>query len=142
MHLRVHHWLLFFGMLFWNAHAVPSIGQELLTPIEEDDLRYQFMAHNFIVDGIEQEVYLKLDTFTGKTWRFHVSNPRWASIPDASDSRALGASNARRYELYPHNYIDQNGDPQELYIRADLVTGYTWIYRGANGTWRDVTQEE
>ena len=124
------------------AWAMPAFAQEVLSPIEEDDLRYQFVAHNFIVDGIEQEVYLKLDTFTGRTWRFHVANPRWTAIPEASEGRTRGASNARRYELYPHNYIDQNGDPQELFIRADLVTGFTWIYRGANGTWRDVTQDE
>jgi hypothetical protein len=141
MHSRIHQ-IVAFGMLLLGSLALPSHGQELLTPIQDDDLRYQFEAHNFIVDGIEQEVYLKLDSFTGKTWRFHVANPRWTAIPEASNGQARGASNAKRYELYPHNYIDQNGDPQELYIRADLVTGSTWIYRGANGTWREVSQDE
>ena len=130
------------GILLLGLSSIALAQDELLTPIQDDDLRYQFEAHNFIVDGIEQEVYLKLDTFTGRTWRFHVANPRWAAIPEASEARARGASNAKRYELYPHNYIDQNGDPQELFIRADLVTGNTWIYRGANGTWRDVTQDD
>src|SRR3990172_7447429 len=59
----------------------------LTAPAPENSLpantpRYQFASHNFSVDGIEQEVYLKLDRFTGKTWRFHVSNPRWVQIPE------------------------------------------------------------
>src|SRR5262245_12105942 len=101
MHSRIYQ-LAALGMLLLAAWAAPVAAQEVLTPIEQDDLRYQFEAHNFIVDGIEQEVYIKLDTFTGRTWRFHVANPRWTIIAEASDSQPLGASNAKRYELYPH----------------------------------------
>jgi hypothetical protein len=123
------------------AGASGATAQDALSPPENKELRFQFMAHNFMVDGIEQEVYLKLDRFTGETWRFHASNPRWAPVPEAADGIARDASSQSRYELLPHNYFDQNGDPQELYIRADLVTGSTWVYRGANGTWRDVGQD-
>lgn len=125
-------------MLAWASRA---IAQDASSPFEDKELRYQFMAHNFIVDGIEQEVYLKLDRFTGETWRFHASNPRWVSVPETASGAARESSSQSRYELLPHNYFDQNGDPQELYIRADLVTGNTWVYRGANGTWRDIVQE-
>jgi len=129
------------GAVLTAAWASVAIAQDSFSPSDKKELRYQFMAHNFMVDGIEQEVYLKLDRFTGETWRFHASNPRWVPVPETSGGMARESSSQSRYELLPHNYFDQNGDPQELYIRADLVTGNTWVYRGANGTWRDVGQE-
>jgi hypothetical protein len=118
-----------------------ALAQDAASPSDSKELRFQFMAHDFIVDGLEQEVYLKLDRFTGETWRFHASNPRWMLVPETSNGIALEAGNQSRYELLPHNYFDQSGDPQELYIRADMVTGNTWVYRGANGMWHEVGQE-
>lgn len=127
--------------VFVAVGATGATAQDAVSPPAKQELRYQFMAHNFIVDGVEQEVYLKLDRFTGQTWRFHASNPRWTPVPESSSGYVRETGTMSRYELLPHNYFDQNGDPQELYIRADLVTGLTWVYRGANGTWRDVGQE-
>jgi len=129
------------GTFLMVAWASGAIAQDASSPVDKKELRFQFMAHNFMVDGIEQEVYLKLDRFSGETWRFHASNPRWVPVPESGTGMAREASSQSRYELLPHNYFDQNGDPQELYIRADLVTGNTWVYRGANGTWRTVGQE-
>lgn len=129
------------SMILIGATAVIATAQE--SPFgEQKELRYQFMAHNFLVDGVEQEVYLKLDTFTGQTWRFHASNPRWVPVPESSGGYTRESGNQSRYELLAHNYFDQNGEPQELFLRADMVTGLTWVYRGANGTWRDVGQQD
>jgi hypothetical protein len=129
------------GTILVSGWASRALAQDAVMPIDNDEMRYQFMAHNFIVDGVEQEIYLKLDRFTGDTWRFHASNPRWVPVPESTTGAAREAGSQSRYELLPHNYFDQNGDPQELYIRADLVTGSTWVYRGANGTWREVSQD-
>jgi hypothetical protein len=129
------------GVILMGACASSALAQDASLSNDKKELRFQFMAHNFLVDGIEQEVYLKLDRFSGETWRFHASNPRWVPVPETSSGIARESSSQSRYELLPHNYFDQNGDSQELYIRADLVTGNTWVYRGANGTWRDVGQD-
>jgi hypothetical protein len=105
-----------------------------------DDWRYQFMAHDFTVDGVEQEVYIKLDSFTGRTWRFSISNPKWILIPEQQNGRGLSASNEARYELFAHNYEDKNGEPQEVILRTDAVSGYSWMYRGSDGGWREIGQ--
>ena len=73
---------------------------------------------------------------------FHVSTPRWVAIPEPTQGLARLPGTAVRYELYPHNYLDQNGDSQELIVRADSESGYTWMYRGANGSWKDIGQDE
>jgi hypothetical protein len=131
----------FLGLILIGVMAVDATAQE--SPYsEQKEMRYQFLAHNFLVDGIEQEVYLKLDTFTGQTWRFHASNPRWVPVPESTGGYTRESGSQVRYELLAHNYFDQNGEPQELFLRADMVTGLTWVYRGAKGTWRDVGQEE
>jgi hypothetical protein len=100
------------------------------------------MAHNFTAGSVEQEIFIKLDRYTGQTWRFHASNPRWDAIPEASNSRARGASESSRYELLPHDYLDQKGESRELFLRVDMVTGFTWSYQGAAGTWQDVPQAD
>jgi hypothetical protein len=111
-------------------------------PENENELRFQIMPHNFMVNGVEQEIFLKLDRYTGKTWRFHASNPRWTVIQEPASGHPRESGKQLRYELYAHDYFDQNGDEQELCLRADLVTGYSWTYRGASGAWKDVEQDE
>lgn len=128
-------------LFMMGAWALPAFSQTVLPYEDVDDLRYQFIAHNFSVDGVEHEIYIKLDCYTGKTWRFSADSPKWAAIAEPSNGRPRGASNMNRYELLPHNYIDTSGDPQEIMLRADSMTGYTWAYRGANGTWQDIPQE-
>ena len=130
------------ALTFLGMAAAAAQAQENITSLPANEPRYQFMAHNFIVDGVEQEIYVKLDRFTGKTWRFHVSTPRWVAISEPTQGLARLPGTAVRYELYPHNYLDQNGDSQELIVRADSDSGYTWMYRGATGSWKDIGQDE
>jgi len=124
------------------AWSIRASAQEPVMPISLDDLRYQFMAHSFLVGGIEQEIYVKLDTYTGQTWRFHASDPRWSAIPETAKDYSRDASSLSRYELHTHDYLDTNGDPQEIILRADVVTGNSWTYRGANGNWKEVAQDD
>jgi hypothetical protein len=124
------------------ALATRLAAQELPLSIEDPELRFQFMAHNFSTNGVEQEIYLKLDRFTGKTWRYHASNPRWEPIPEAKNGRPRGASGTSRYELLSHDYFDDKGEAKELYLRVDMVTGYSWTYQGIAESWTDVPQTD
>jgi hypothetical protein len=121
--------------------AMPAFAQSSVPYDDEEVQRFQFMAHNYSAEGVEHEIYVKLDRFTGKTWRFSADNPKWMTIPEATNGKPRGASNTSRYELYAHNYVDKDGQPQEILIRTDAMSGYTWAYRGANGTWSDIPQE-
>jgi hypothetical protein len=108
----------------------------------DPEIRYQFMIHDYTVNGFDYELHLKLDTFTGKTWKFHASTARWTPIPEKEGSSPLEASSTARYELNPHAYLDTNGVEQELYMRVDTVSGRSWTYRGSNGTWREIEQDD
>jgi hypothetical protein len=124
-----------------SVWSIRAMGQDPVMPISLDDMRYQFMAHSFLVGGVEQEIYVKLDTYTGQTWRFHASDPQWNSIGESQKDYPRDSSSLSRYEIHTHDYLDTNGDPQEVILRADVVTGHTWTYRGANGTWKEVAQD-
>lgn len=109
---------------------------------EDPEVRYQFMIHDYTVNGFDYELHLRLDTFTGKTWRFHASTARWTPIPEKEGGAPLEGGTFARYELNPHAYLDTNGVEQELYMRVDMVSGRSWTYRGSNGTWREVEQDD
>lgn len=109
---------------------------------EKKELRYEFKAHNFTVNGAEYEIYIKLDQHTGKTWRFYAGRLKWEEIPELSQRGAPKADDKYRYEMYAHDYHTQNGEPTELFIRADLLTGSTWIYRGTFTSWKVVEQDK
>lgn len=129
-------------MILLGASMLPAKAQVPVPAESVDSWRYQFMAHNFSVEGAELEVYLKLDSFTGRTWRFQVGNPQWSMIPEQTSGWDGSSSNLPRYELFAHNYEDQNGQPQEVILRTDALTGYTWMYRGAEGGWREIGQDD
>lgn len=118
----------------------PSGELQLSAPkqVTEEQLRYQFAPHQFGVNGVLQEVYVKLDTYSGKTWRFHASAARWTPIPEPTGDTALESGEESRYELLTHDYYDTYGEEQELIMRVDHVTGATWTYRGATGAWKVV----
>jgi hypothetical protein len=119
----------------------PQTSAEIQSAMAADpdkELRYQFMVHAFSVNGTEQEIFLKLDSFTGKTWRFHASSGKWQPIPEPTGGFRLEPETYSRYELLSHDYFDTYGEDQELILRVDMVNGNTWTYRGANGTWKDV----
>jgi hypothetical protein len=123
--------------------AFQATAQAPPMPVNQpkQDLRYQFVAHAYTMNGSDQEVYLKLDCYTGKTWRFHASDPRWIAIPEPSDGHLPEASEQCRYELMTHDYFDTFAVEQELILRVDRVGGYAWTYRGSDGTWQDVPQD-
>jgi hypothetical protein len=126
------------------AATQPAAGDSTLpvpSQTTHEELRYQFSPHQFGANGVLQEVYLKLDCFTGKTWRFHASTAKWTPIPEAEGGSPLEASEENRYELLTHDYYDTYGEEQELIMRVDGVSGHTWTYRGANGGWKQIEQE-
>ena len=109
---------------------------------EKKELRYEFKAHNFIVEGVEYEIFIKLDQHTGRTWRFHAGQLKWEAISEPSKGSAPVADDRYRYEMYAHDYNAQSGAPTELFVRADLLTGRTWIYRGIFKSWKVVEQDK
>lgn len=124
-----------------NPQTAPQIAAAIAAQDPEKELRYHFLAHAFSVNGTEQEIFLKLDTFTGKTWRFHASSGKWQPIPEASGGFPRPEDTFSRYDLMSHDYFDTYGEEQELIMRVDMVAGNSWTYRGANGTWKDIPTE-
>jgi hypothetical protein len=110
--------------------------------ITHEELRFQFSPHVFGVNDVLQEIYIKLDCYTGKTWRFHASTAQWTPIPEPTSGPSLDASEENRYQLLTHDYYDTHGEEHELILRVDGVTGNSWTYRGANGTWKEVATVE
>jgi hypothetical protein len=125
----------------------PTTGPEIAKAIAataldpEKELRYEFMSHVFAVNGTAQEIYIKLDSFTGKSWRFHASTGKWQPIPEPAGAPTLPEDTYSRYELLSHDYFDTYGEDQELMLRVDMVSGNGWTYRGAGGTWKAIGEE-
>ena len=122
----------------WSSYA----RTQEFSAEDEFEPRYQFMVHDAIVDGTPYEIYLKLDRHTGKTWRFHANKGRWTSIPEAKKGRIPQKSNQVRYELLPHEFVDPKGETKELYIRADMLGGDTWMFRGLKASWQEIAQDK
>lgn len=139
-------WLGSLQSLAQEASAIPGAAAPgTVAPAattDELDARFQAMVHDYSVSGFDYEILLKLDTYTGKTWRFHASNARWSPIPEKEGEAPLDGGTIARYELIPHAYLDTNGVEQELYLRFDSVSGRTWTYRGSNGSWREIEQDD
>jgi hypothetical protein len=123
------------------SSADNEVSLQGATQPDDEQLRYQFVPHQFGVNNTLQEIYIKLDCFTGKTWRFHASTAKWTLIPEPATGQPLEASDLNRYELMTHDYFDTYSEEQELIIRVDRVSGATWTYRGATGIWKQIQQE-
>ena len=121
-----------------NPQTAPQIAAAIAAQDPELELRYQFLAHAFSVNGTLQEIFIKLDTFTGKTWRFHASSGKWQPIGEPTGGYPRPEESYSRYELLSHDYFDTYGEEQELIMRVDMVAGNSWTYRGANGVWKDI----
>lgn len=124
-----------------GPQTAPQIAAAIAAQDPDRELRYQFLAHAFAVNGTEQEIFIKLDTYTGKCWRFHASSGKWQPIAEPTAGSARPEESFSRYELLSHDYFDTYGEEQELIMRVDMVAGNSWTYRGANGIWKDVPTE-
>lgn len=124
-----------------NPQTAPEISAAIAAQDPDRELRFQFLAHAFAVNGTEQEIFLKLDTYTGKTWRFHASSGKWQPIAEQANGFPRPEETFSRYELMSHDYFDTYGEEQELIMRVDMVSGNSWTYRGANGIWKDIPTE-
>jgi hypothetical protein len=124
-----------------NPQTATEIAAAVAAQDPEKELRYQFVSHAFAVNGTEQEIFLKLDTYTGKTWRFHASSGKWQPIAEPAGGYPRPEETFSRYELMSHDYFDTYGEEQELIMRVDMVAGNSWTYRGANGIWKDIPTE-
>ena len=127
--------LLLTGML--GAITAYATAQDPPKPITQSTVRYEFLAHSFETSGEEYEIYIKLDQYTGKTWRFHASTMKWTEIEEPKVD-VPRPDKKFRYELHAHDYT-LNGEPIELIMRADVISGSTWIYMGTYKGWRKLT---
>ncbi len=100
--------------------------------------RFEFLAHTFMSGGTQSEIFVKLDQFTGKAWRYDATAPKWQPILEPAEGAAV-LDDESRYELYVHNYV-VNGAPLELIIRVDLMTGHTWNYHGNQKSWSKIDE--
>lgn len=136
---RPRYWMLLLMVIV--AASTGHIGADEPSPaLAEAEERYEFMAHTFAANGAEFEIYVKLDLYTGKTWRFHAGTMKWTAIAEPDRGRP-NADEKNRYELHSHDY-SLRGEPTELIIRADLVSGNTWFYRGTYKSWQQVQSDK
>lgn len=129
-------WALYVGAQdFQNLLAETSSSENL------DSMRYQFTDHVFLQNGRQLEILLRLDRFTGETWRYHASQSAWSPISEPDNSILPISSGESRYELISHVYRDQLGRELELFVRVDFVDGNSWSYQGMSGSWDPITVE-
>ena len=103
--------------------------------------RFEVATHNFVKDGVEHEVVIKLDHNTGQAWKMDSSvEVRWKPIPEKENERPAVGGGAR-YELYCNNFT-ANGREQEIYLRFDRQTGKTWVWSGTEPAWKAVEQDQ
>lgn len=114
-----------------------TVAQDVAAPYDDEvQARFEFTPHSFSANGSDWEIFVKIDYFTGQTWRFHGSDPKWTPIAEQEEG-APEPDKRYRYEMLVHNYI-LNGQPTELVLRVDVVTGMTWVYNGTYEGWRRV----
>ena len=101
-----------------NPQTAPEIAAAVAAQDPDHELRFQFLAHAFAVNGTEQEIFIKLDTYTGKTWRFHASSGKWQPIAEPANGYPRPEETFSRYELMSHDYFDTYGEEQELIMRS------------------------
>jgi hypothetical protein len=103
--------------------------------------RFEIATHDFVKDGVEHEVFIKLDHTTGQAWKMDGSvETRWKPIPEKENERPAVGGGAR-YELYCHDFTT-NGSEQEVYLRFDRQTGKTWVWSGTEPAWKAVEQDQ
>ncbi len=128
------------GLLLWTLGATPHLQAQSpdLVPAADEAVkeRYVFVLHEFSTKGQDLEVLIKLDCFTGKGWRFSGADMKWLPILER-DGDVVEPAIARRYGLHGHTY-QVNGQPSELMLRVDGVSGTMWVYNGNYDAWKKI----
>lgn len=123
---------------FWASDP----AQQPTPAVPSGTNRFQIAVHNFVRDGQEVEVLIRLDRHTGKTWQFNAGQHRaWKGIPDDNDGPKPTAGDLPKYELVCHNF-SKAGKEYEVYIRFDQQTGRSWQWKGAEPAWKIIEEEQ
>ena len=108
---------------------------------EQQNDQFQIAVHNYTADGQDEEVYIKLDRCSGKSWQLRGSERIvWTPIPEADPRPTPSKNSARRYELACHHFT-KDGEKQEIYFRFDRHTGLCWWWNGTQKTWQLVKHQ-
>lgn len=125
----------------WTVYVGAQEIQDLVVPAAQrtddasDQHRYQFVDHFFIHNGIRYEIFLRLDRVTGKTWRYHASQPAWTEIGEDASGLPANDGAEKRFELMSHVYFDERGAQHEEFLRVDSIDGHSWKYKGLDKSW-------
>lgn len=135
--------LMLLTMLVGGGWAIYAGAQEVNAQVQEFEAastpRFQFIEHYFTqANGVQFEIFLRLDRETGQTWRFHAGRPTWTPIGEPSGTVLASDSGVNRYELKSHEYHDALNQQQELFLRVDYVDGHSWKYRGMADAWEEI----
>jgi len=129
----------------WTVYVGAQEIQDLLVPAPpqgaeaEEQYRYQFVDHFFMHNGTRYEVFLRLDRITGRTWRYHASQPGWTEIGEEPGSLPARDGAVNRFELMSHVYYDESGTEHEQFLRVDYADGHSWKYKGMDKAWTALT---
>ena len=118
------------------GNAGHGLADQALATTTQGEQRYEFLPHSYTIGGVSSEIFVKLDQFTGKTWRYDATLPKWRPIADPADALPA-AGEATRYELHSHDYV-VGGEARELLLRVDLMSGRTWSYNGSQTAWTKI----
>ena len=102
--------------------------------------RFQVAVHDCVKDGTSTEILLKLDRFTGQSWRFEGAREgKWILIPEQNEREKPSSGDASRYELVCHSFT-KDGNDHEIYVRFDRQTGKSWRWSGNEPGWKAIEQ--
>lgn len=107
-----------------------------------NDNRFQLSTHNYRIKRKTHEVYIKLDRYSGMTWKYNeATSEKWEIIPEGKDYPKLESGNEVRYKLFCHNFYKSNKE-DEIYIRFDMKTGKSWKWCGKQLYWIKIEEEK
>ncbi|HEX3526821.1 MAG TPA: hypothetical protein VH988_07120 [Thermoanaerobaculia bacterium] len=115
--------------------------QETESQGAESTDRFDIVTYNFTRDGKEAEAWIKIDQFTGQTWKLDGSmGMQWKMIPEQKESEKPVPGGVLRYSLYVHDFT-KGGKAMEIYVRFDRQTGKTWRWSDTEPAWVVVDQD-
>ena len=104
--------------------------------------RFDIVTYDFLRDGKEAEMWIKIDRFTGRTWTMDGAvDLQWKKIPEQKESEKPVASDVARYDMYVHDFT-KDGKDMEVFFRFDRQTGKSWRWSYTEPTWVVVEEDK
>ncbi len=104
---------------------------------KQKESQFQMLSHTFDTSGGSDRVSIKIDRFSGKTWRLDPASVSWLPIAEADAAAAPEAAANARYALQVQAG-EASKSPTATFLRMDLITGDAWLYTQQQGAWKSL----